>query len=145
MKRVVIFACLLIGCLLVVPSAGASGDYYCSANVLVGGEGTAAEPWACVTVDQFNARAAEVCRTGGGTLYFLFEGGYVSYVVNSDCSVVAGTPNAGTPATGPSVPTVPPSAGGDAPWSWLVVVAVVAAVGLIAAGVMVRRPHPPRT
>lgn len=145
MKRVMLLLCLVIGCLLAVPSAGAAGDYYCSSTILMGGQGTAVEPWACVTVDQFNARAAEVCRAGGGTLYFLFEGGYVSYTVNPDCSVVAGTPNPGTPNASSPNPTTPPSAGGDGSMSWLVTVAVVAAGGLIAAGVILRRARPPRT
>lgn len=134
MKPFVLISCLLIGFLLLVPAAGATGDYYCSANLALGGQGTAAEPWACVTVDQFNARVADVCRVGGGTLYFLFEGGYVDYTVNADCSVVMGTTNPGTPS-----PTTPPSAGADIPLPWLATIAVAAASGLIAAGVVLRR------
>lgn len=133
MRRLMLL-CLVVGSLLLVPSAGASGDYYCSANVLTDGQGTVAEPWACVTVDQFNARVAEVCRAGGGTLYFLFEGGYVEYAVNPDCSVVSGTPIPGTPG-----PTIPPSAGADLPLPWLVAIAIVAAGSLMVAGVVLRR------
>jgi hypothetical protein len=134
MRRLILLSCLVVGSLLLAPSAGASGDFYCSANVLMGGQGTTAEPWACVTVDQFNARVAEVCRAGGGTLYFLFEGGYVDYTVNPDCSVVSGTPNPGTPG-----PTTPPSAGADLPLPWLVTIAVLAAGSLVVAGVVLRR------
>lgn len=133
MRRLILL-CLIVGSLLLAPSASASGDFYCSATVLLGGQGTVAEPWACVTVDQFNARVAEVCRAGGGTLYFLFEGGYVDYTVNPDCSVVSGTTNPGTPG-----PTTPPSAGADLPLPWLVAIAIVAAGSLMVAGVVLRR------
>lgn len=142
MKRVPLLLCLLIAGVLLVPAASATGEFYCSADVLVGGQGTAAEPWACVTIDQFNARVAEVCRTGGGTLYFLFNGGYVNYTVASDCAVVSGAPNPGSPNAGTPSPTTPPSAGGDTS-SWLVTLAILAAGGLIAAGVVLRRASPP--
>lgn len=143
MKRVILMLGLVIAGVLLVPAASAAGDYYCSADVLAGGQGTAAEPWACVTVDQFNARVAEVCRAGGGTLFFLFNGGYVNYTVNSDCSVISGSPNPGSPNAGTPSPDTPPSAGGDASLPWLVTVAFLAGGGLITAGVMLRRTHPP--
>lgn len=134
MQRLILLSCLVVACLLLVPSARASGDYYCSATIALGGQGTAAEPWACVTVDQFNARVADVCRAGGGTLYFLFEGGYVGYTVNPDCSVISGAPNPGTPG-----PTTPPSAGADLPLPWLLTLAAVTAGGLMVAGMALRR------
>ena len=160
MKYVAVCMGVLLVSLWMVPAMSAAGDYYCSADVLTGGQGTAAEPWACVTVDQFNARVADVCRAGGGTLHFLFTGGYVTYAVNPDCSVTPSSPNPGTPdsditivdipnpsvpSPDPSVPspTTPPTAGGDLPLPSLVMLALLAAGGLIAAGVLLRRPHPP--
>lgn len=153
MKYLAVCMGVLLVSLLMVPALGAAGDFYCSADVLTGGQGTAAEPWACVTVDQFNARVAEVCRAGGGTLHFVFTGGYVTYTVNPDCSVTSNPPNPGTPDSDiiivdvpdPSVPSPnePPTAGGDLPLPSLVIVALLAAGGLIAAGLLLRRPHPP--
>lgn len=153
MKYLAVCMGVLLVSLLMVPAMSAAGDYYCSADVLTGGQGTAAEPWACVTVDQFNARVADVCRAGGGTLHFLFTGGYVTYAVNPDCSVTPSSPNPGRPDSDitivdipdPSVPspTTPPTAGGDLPLPSLVMLALLAAGGLIAAGMLLRRPHPP--
>lgn len=163
MKYVAVCMGVLLVSLWMVPAMSAAGDYYCSADVLAGGQGTAAEPWACVTVDQFNARVADVCRAGGGTLHFLFTGGYVTYAVNPDCSVTPSSPNPGRPDSDitivdvpdsditivdipdPSVPspTTPPTAGGDLPLPSLVMLALLAAGGLIAAGMLLRRPHPP--
>ncbi len=140
MQRVIVLICLLMGCLWFTPAAHAASDFYCSATILVDGEGTAAKPWMCVTVDQFNAHVAEVCRAGGGTLYFLFEGGYVNYTVNHDCSVISGAPNPGSPG-----PVTPPAAGATLPQPWLMTMAIVAAGGLVAAGLVLRRARVPRT
>ena len=85
--------------------AEGAGPFYCSTTKPSGGTGTAIDPWACTTPDQFDQARLATCKAGSDTLYFIFSEGYIRYTISDKCEATQSQTVMGAPpTTGVSLP-----------------------------------------
>jgi LPXTG-motif cell wall-anchored protein len=138
MKKLWILTILVVLASLLLPSTvRAAGAFYCTTARDTGGSGAWANPWGCATEPQLNYLINNViCRQYyGGILYRIYTDAYVIYritLLNTEqgCSVDISQRYPGYPPnTGPEDFPLPLVLGGVA----------IAAVGLLAGGMALRR------
>jgi hypothetical protein len=136
MKKMRLIAILAILIAVLIPlSVSAAGTFYCSSSVTIGGSGTLVDPWACSDATQLDSVINDqICAIyNGGDLYQIFPSSYryhvVTYYSSLDCRVTATYDYAG----------YPPSTGVEVPTPYIVGGVALVGVGLVAAGLMIRR------
>ena len=136
MKKLRFLAILAVMIALMVPVAvSAAGVFYCSTSVTTGGSGTLGDPWACSDDTQLDSVINDmICDTYfGGSLYQIFPDSYRYHVITwysaVDCRVTSTADYAGGP----------PYTGVNLPTPYIVGAVTLVGVGLLAAGIVIRR------
>lgn len=133
----IILVTLIVLFLVALPLSVAMAQgpyYYCSASRTSGGSGTFYDPWACGSDALMSTVSDTICRLGGGTLYKIYAGSYVTIYIRWTGNMCEAT-------VGREYPGYPPNTGVNLPAPLLYGGVAVAGIGLVAVGLVIRRKH----
>jgi hypothetical protein len=80
-KFSLVFTILILISLIPASAFASTPQYYCSAFVTSGGDGSYDHPWPCTNQAQLDAAVAQVCKAGYGILYEEVANGYWRHTV----------------------------------------------------------------